>query len=220
MLTASPAFSSLSVVSARVVGITPTEKKSLSASITVRLTPSIVTEPFSTIPASSSSGAVKYIFSVLSSDSIRETFAMPSTCPATRWPSRRESSRIARSRLTGEPTFRPPSFVRACVSGIICTLNELASKKVTVLQAPESATESPRRSSEAIAGAWIVSSTTSPAGITAATVPIVSISPVNIQKHPLSADLLRILYIPRLSGTGPPPYLKMPARPQTRDRAR
>ena len=52
---------------------------------------------------------------------------------------------------------------------------------VTVWQAPDIATESPCRSSGAIAGAYIESSVTSPSGVIVTTVPTVSISPVNMQ---------------------------------------
>jgi len=81
------------------------------------------------------------------------TSPTPSTCPITKWPERRSPTRSAPSRFTRLPRARSPSVVFASVSVTTSNVTTPPSVEVTVRQAPSTATESPRATSGASAGA-------------------------------------------------------------------
>ena len=98
-----------------------------------------------------------------------------STWPCTRCPPSRPPRTRARSRFTPDPGRKRPRLVRCKVSGVTSTEKELASRDVTVRQAPLIARLSPTFVPWSVSPAAIVNR---PA-LAALTVPTSSIMPVN-----------------------------------------
>ena len=115
--------------------------------LTVRLTPCSATEPFSVTKALSSAGTRTVRPTDSSRDSTATTVATASTWPETRWPPSRSDQRNAFSRFTGPGASRPT--VRLRLSREMSTANPCSSGRITVMQAPLMATESPSFTSEA-----------------------------------------------------------------------
>src|SRR5438552_1970273 len=120
MLTARPAASRPSVVTASVCGISITSKAASSSDATVRLTPSTATEPWG-ISSGASPRSRKAILTraVDSTRVTASTVPVPSTWPRTRCPPSEPPKRSGRSRLTAAPGRNAPSAVLASVSGPI-----------------------------------------------------------------------------------------------------
>ena len=76
------------------------------------------------------------------------TTPTPSTWPVTRWPPRRSPSLTALSKFTRSPAFFKGKVVQARVSGDTSKSARGGSRATTVRQAPATATDSPRVSSE------------------------------------------------------------------------
>ena len=151
-----------------------------STSTTVRLTPSIATDPFAAIWASREAGAVNR--QVLHSPSSwREaSHPRPSTWPVTRWPPRRSESVSDRSRFTRPPGARREKVVRASVSGPSSKASFPASIFTTDRQQPLTQMLSPREALAATGPASTTSRTPGGSSMTATTVPSDSTRPVNM----------------------------------------
>ncbi|KAM3066378.1 hypothetical protein ACMFMF_011936 [Clarireedia jacksonii] len=125
--------------------------------VTVKLAPSNVTYPFSTI----------YLITCLSlglslsvnaspSSSLLINSATVSTCPCTKCPPMRVFAETARSRLTSELTSSEPTFVRRRVSGAHPTVKLSLVKLVTVRQIPLTEMLSPSPQSPRMAAALLI----------------------------------------------------------------
>ncbi len=148
---------------------------------TVRLMPSVVTEPFSAMYFASSFGARTRNSTARAEVSRLTTSPMPSTWPLTMWPPRREVGCRAFSRLTRVPTFSPFSVERVSVSVDTSATKPSPGSSTAVRQTPLVAMESPSltsvRSSLPVA---ICRRTSPPRGSMARMVPTASMMPVNI----------------------------------------
>src|SRR5581483_2736319 len=122
--------------------MTATSNQSVPAAATVRLTPSIATNAFSTIPNASAAGSSKRTRSPWPSRARKSTRATASTCPYTKCPPMRSPARSANSTLTRSPGTRSPSVLRASVSGTTSNESAPPSTFVTVRQTPSIAIES------------------------------------------------------------------------------
>src|SRR6187431_1421963 len=131
-----------------------------STRLTVRLTPSTATEPLTARKRASDDGASISSAHDSPSGSNRVTRPTPSTWPATRWPSRRASARIAFSRLTSALAASRPA-VLSRLSAEISTWKRRASgsSRTTVMQAPDRAMLSPRPTSSRKPGGASIAST-------------------------------------------------------------
>ena len=178
--TISPSFLFPSVVTSAVCGITDTEKSCAVTAATVRLIPSIVTEPFSTTYRSTSGGASTRIHTALSSRFFSAICPVPSTCPATICPPNLPFAGMARSRFTGLFRLHCASDDRFNVSCITSAVNVSRSKEVTVRQTPLTAMLSPICTSSSTFPAAIVSTAECAPFATSRIVPISSMIPVNI----------------------------------------
>src|SRR5260221_1854168 len=105
-----------------------------------------------------------------------------STGPGRKWPRMRASARIGRSMFTTAPRFSEPRADTRMVSGDTSMCTPLASAETTVKQTPFTATESPAVSS---VDKDVISRRRNPdgVGLTSATSPRVSMSPVNISLY-------------------------------------
>src|SRR5450432_79825 len=119
------------VVRACVSGTSATEKLSRPRVLTVRLTPSSATEPFSMKNGASSGESETSSTSAPASVRAAFTVHTPSTWPRTRWPPSRSERRSARSRWTCEPVRRVARVVRRSVSGPACTLKVVGVRSTT-----------------------------------------------------------------------------------------
>ena len=93
-------------------------KPASSTPVTVRLTPSIVTEPFSTTYRSSPAGAEKRTSRAFPPSLTASIVPTPSTWPCTMCPPSRSAGRSGSSRFTRSPSVRDPRELRATVSGL------------------------------------------------------------------------------------------------------
>src|SRR5215212_3515528 len=103
----------------------------------------------------------------------------PSTCPCTMCPPNLLPADIARSKLTGLPTSRPPREVRLSVSGMAKKVSVRPSTSPTVRQAPFTETLSPAHASSETMPAKIARRSISPPS-SDETRPTSSTSPVNM----------------------------------------
>src|SRR5271166_3251583 len=143
MLTRSPGLSNPSVVTARVCGMSMTEKPSVQTSTSVRLTPSTAIDPLGTSSPVQAGSRVNARNSHSPSDRRSRSTAVVSICPCTKCPPSLSPTRSDRSKLTRSPARFPPRFVRSKVSGPAWTSNCSPSLATTVRQQPLTATLSP-----------------------------------------------------------------------------
>src|SRR5207237_3877235 len=212
MLTACPAASRPSVVTASVCGISITSKAASSTDATVRLTPSTATEPWGTSNGASPRSRRAILTGAVDSTRLTASTApVPSTCPRTRWPPSEPPNRSGRSRFTAPPGRSAPSDVRASVSGPISNARPSWARATTVRHTPLTATLAPRSLPSSVRAADTSRRATSPFRATARTVPISSMMPVNILTY-LPPGRLRRAPPPRRSGeawsaatSAPPP---------------
>ena len=120
-----------------------TEKLLSSSAATVRLIPSIVIEPFSTISLRMSSAASIFTHVAFPSRRVSETTPIPSICPDTMCPPNLPSAAMALSRFTRSPDLSLPRLLRRKVSGITSAVKPSLNSLVTVRQTPFTAIESP-----------------------------------------------------------------------------
>src|ERR1700730_16971516 len=139
-----------------------TPKRAPDTSFTVRLTPSMATEPFGAMKEASSSGASKTKRTESASRRRSPIRAMPSTWPATRCPPSSSPTRNDFSRLTGLPSSHSPIVVQARVSADAWTENSPGATPTTVRHTPEQAIEAPSAIAEVSNAVAIVSSARSP----------------------------------------------------------
>ena len=158
-----------------------TSNVSSTTAATVRLTPSRVTEPFSTIWPANSSGRRK--------DSRREpsdnsrtvnTSVTVSTWPWTTCPPNRPPAVSGRSRLTRPSGHRPPTVVRSSVSGTASTPNQSSAHSTMVRQQPFTAMDAPRVTSSSTVVASMTTRRPSSTLSTDRTTPSSSTIPVNM----------------------------------------
>src|SRR3989344_7085112 len=136
MLTCVPIAYAPSIVVFTVCGISATVKEDADTSTTVKLTPSIATDPFGAISRCSLFGMEMRSVIISCSMIIFWIFPTASTCPETICPSSEPPKRNGRSRCTRLPGTNPPAVVLRSVSGIYSTQNERASYVVTVEHIP------------------------------------------------------------------------------------
>src|SRR5512132_3644848 len=131
------------MVCSSVYGMSATSKTGRFHPATVRLTPSTAIDPFIATKRWSASGASIATRTPSFSRSTEATTPTASTCPCTQWPPSSSPTRSARSRLTRAPAPRPPSVVRATVSGTAVAWNTPSWTRSTVRQTPFTATLAP-----------------------------------------------------------------------------
>ena len=141
--TKSPSLRFFKMVWLTVCGMAEMENSLSPTSATVRLMPSMVMEPFSTIYRISSAFACMVYQMAVSSRRTRITFPTPSTWPATICPPKRPSAAMALSRFTGVPIVSPAREERFSVSCITSAEKPCENSSVTVKQMPLTAMLSP-----------------------------------------------------------------------------
>ncbi len=176
--------------------MTETEKPRGPTLATVRLMPSIATEPFSTTKRMISGEASRVMMRAMPSLVRDATVPVPSMCPVTMWPPRRPEASRARSRLTGVPAESEPSAERLSVSGMTSARNAPPRTAFTVRQTPFTAMLSPVRVPSKTVWARTSSSADWAAFLTAPSVPTSSMIPVNKRSSPTDA--------PRIGPTAKP----------------
>ena len=124
-------------------GMTETEKLSASTLATVRLMPSMATEPFSTIRRRTGCSARIVTQTALSSFVSLVTVPVPSMWPLTICPPNLPSAGMARSRLTRLPGTSVPRDERRIVSAITSAVKLPVVIFVAVRQTPFTAMLSP-----------------------------------------------------------------------------
>jgi len=140
MLSLSPTFFDLKLVTVIVCGIIQTDARSFFASTTVRLIPSSATEPFFTTYLASFFGTLNQNFTSIGFFSIFVIVATPSMCPKTKWPSNLSPTFKLRSTLTVLPAFTFPKSVFYIVSSIISKIHLFLEIFVALRQTPFIAT--------------------------------------------------------------------------------
>src|SRR5208337_4407692 len=183
MLTRSPGLSNPSVVTARVCGMSMTEKPSVQTSTSVRLTPSTAIDPLGTSSPIQAGSRVNARNSHSPSDRRSLSTAVASMCPWTKCPPSLSPTRSDRSKLTRFPGRFPPRFVRSKVSGPAWTSNCSPSLATTVRQQPLTATLSPISSKLVKPGQASVNRCPAFSLTTFSTRPRTSTSPVNTLAH-------------------------------------
>src|SRR4051794_28854106 len=179
--TGSPTAATPSVVAASVCGINAIWISGPSSAATVRLTPSIATDPFWTTSSSSSPGIrTVRVAPPSASRRIAAIRPTPSTWPWTRWPPSRAARVTGRSRLTVPPARAEPSAVRSSVSPLRSNASVSSVRSTTVKHVPLTATDAPTGLSVATSG----QATTSLPPSSRRTAPSSSTMPVNIRLHP------------------------------------
>ena len=164
-----------SVVSASVVGISATEKRSRTTSATVRLTPSTATEPLATISARNRWGGRIHTRRPPPSSRPPATLPTASTWPCTRCPSSGSPARSGSSRLTRSAGRHSPATDRRRVSPTISARKPPSLMSVAVRHTPDTATEPPGCNPAAVLGA----ATATPSVSISTMAPISLIRPVN-----------------------------------------
>ena len=143
MLTASPIRRTANVVAWRVCGIRLTSNSRPSTSFTVRLTPSIQTQPLLAMNRASPTGTSKRQRSERASGTTSMTRPIPSMWPDTRCPPSGSPMRNAFSRLTKVPACIVPNVVRRRVSRETSAAKRSAPMSSAVRQTPATAMLSP-----------------------------------------------------------------------------
>ena len=170
------------MVARRVWGTMFTSNSAPSTRLTVRLVPSMHTEPFSAMYRASASGARNSSRTERASSHRALTCPMPSTWPETRWPPRRVCGVNAVSRLTRLPVVSAPSVVRASDSDETSVRKPDGVTSMAVRHTPLTQMESPTSMSADVMDAVSTSSDTSPEGwsICSSIRPTVWTIPVNM----------------------------------------
>src|SRR5262249_35229312 len=194
-LTGSPTVVPPSVVSASVVGISPTSNQPGPTAVTVRLPPSTATEPFSATSRASSAGSPNRTCSHGCWPPGSEpppcrarSMPVPSTWPCTMWPPSRPPAGTARSRLTRSPGCRPPRVLRFSVSAITSAPKAGPSTPTTVRHTPLTAIESPGCASVTTLGPRMTSTAESARRSISTISPSSSTMPVNMPSSLLTSD--------------------------------
>src|SRR4051812_17659960 len=166
-------------VCSQVNGIIITSNSSSRRSATVRLIPSTAIDPLRTMNGASADGNWIVIQCASPAARIDRRCPTPSTWPCTKWPPKRLSARMERSRLIVCPGLSLPSVVTRTVSGPMSACRYVASRRVAVRHTPFTDTLSPSCSSGAMAVA-IVMCIPPASAVTASRRPTLSMRPVNI----------------------------------------
>src|SRR5437899_2249533 len=183
MFVARPGTSRPSVVTASVCGISITSKVPSPSAATVRLTPSMATDPWGIRSGSSSRlGSVIRTRAVDSTRVTASTVPTPSTWPRTRCPPRAPPKRRGRSRFTGSPGARCLSAVRARVSGPISNTKPSGRRSTIVRHTPFTAMLPPTSAPSTVTPASTSSVATRALSSIARIEPISSTIPVNIRR--------------------------------------
>ncbi len=157
-----------------------TPKVEPSTSLTVRLTPSMATEPLRATYLAKCSGTVIFTRVERASTTREATLATPSTCPDTRCPPNASPALSDGSRFTAEPTASSPSVVTESVSRETSAAKARSRIWVTVRQQPCTQMLSPRRRPDgSIRSRPITVRTSPPQASCTCTVPTSRTIPVN-----------------------------------------
>jgi hypothetical protein len=154
-----------------------TSNTSRSTPLTVRLVPSMATEPFSAMYRASAVGTRNDSLRAPPTSSRLTSSPMPSTWPDTKWPPRRDVGMSARSRFTRLPGLSAPRVVLASVSDEQSASKRPGEKRSTVRQAPLTETLSPRARGPSVV--WTTSRASGPRAMRASIEPTSSTRPVN-----------------------------------------
>src|SRR2546428_780165 len=183
MFVARPGTSRPSVVTASVCGISITSKVRSPSAATVRLTPSMATDPWGIRSGSSSRlGSGIRTRPVDSTPVTASPVPPPSTRPRTRCPPRAPPKRRGRSRFTGSPGARCLSAVRARVSGPISNTKPSGRRSTIVRHTPFTAMLPPTSAPSTVTPASTSSVATRALSSIARIEPISSTIPVNIRR--------------------------------------